>query len=160
MKKHKQSYRAGLWLAFWFRDGARSCRWRPPSLVLTRWAGISTHFTRREVFRIAPWPGLSQAETFPDIRQQVIDDAVIVLGHNAFLDWKKKKKKSLHRHATLSFCSDASYTALNLLIFPFSPFCLLASSSASCFFLFSALAACSFLILFSFYERKHITDRT
>lgn len=37
----------------------------------------------------------------------------------------------------------------NSLIFPFSPFCLLDSSSASCFFLFSALAACSFLVLFS-----------
>lgn len=37
----------------------------------------------------------------------------------------------------------------NLLIFPSSPFCLLDSSSASCCFLFSALAACSLLILLS-----------
>lgn len=36
-----------------------------------------------------------------------------------------------------------------LLIFPFSPFCLFASSSANCFFLFSAFAACSFRSLFS-----------
>lgn len=41
-----------------------------------------------------------------------------------------------------------------LLILPFSPFCRLDSSSASCFFLFSALAACSFRILFSYSRHK------
>lgn len=48
--------------------------------------------------------------------------------------------------------------ALYLLIFPFSPFCLLDSSSASCFFLFSALAACSLLVLFSWkHESRDVT---
>lgn len=42
----------------------------------------------------------------------------------------------------------------NLLIFPFSPFCLLDSSSASCCFLFSALAASSLLVLFSWWHES------
>lgn len=40
------------------------------------------------------------------------------------------------------------------LIFPSSPFCLLESSSASCCFLFSALAACSLRILFSYRKEQ------
>lgn len=50
------------------------------------WAGIPTHFTRREAFRIAPWPGLSEAETFSDVRQEVFYDAAVVLRHKTFLD--------------------------------------------------------------------------
>lgn len=76
------------WLVVkWLRSGAGNCGWRPQFLVLTRWAGIPTLFTRREAFRIAPWPGLPEAETFPDIRQQVVDDTVVVLWHKALLDW-------------------------------------------------------------------------
>lgn len=45
------------------------------------------HFIRREAFRIAPGPGLSEGETFPDISQEVVDNAAIVLGDKSFLDW-------------------------------------------------------------------------
>lgn len=80
-----------LWLAVKRRGraelGAGNCGWGPQSLVLTRWAGIPTLFTRRLAFRIAPWPGLSEAETFPDIRQEVVDDAAVILWHKASLDW-------------------------------------------------------------------------
>lgn len=48
------------------------------------WAGIPTHFTRREAFRIARWPGLSEAETFPDVRQEVFYDAAVILRHKTF----------------------------------------------------------------------------
>lgn len=71
-----------LWLAVKWLKTANGGH----TLVLTRWADIPTHFTRREAFRIAPWPGLSQAEAFPDICQEVFDDAAIVLRDNAFLD--------------------------------------------------------------------------
>lgn len=73
-------------------DGAGSCGWGPQSLVLTGWVGIVTHFTRSSAFRIAPWPGLSEAETFPDICQEVVDDAAVVRRQDAFLNWRERLK--------------------------------------------------------------------
>lgn len=77
-------------------------------------------------------------------------------GTKPFLTEKKGAKGRTRAHENhITACSEISSTVKehsalhNLLIFPFSPFCLLDSSSASCFFLFSALAACSFRVLFS-----------
>lgn len=38
-------------------------------------------------FALDPWPGLSEAETFSDVRQEVFYDAAIVLRHKTFLDY-------------------------------------------------------------------------
>lgn len=65
----------------WLRNRARGCGWKPQSLVLTRLAGISMHFTRGEAFRIAPGPCLPEGEPFPDICQEVVNDTAIVLWH-------------------------------------------------------------------------------
>lgn len=52
------------------------------------------HFIRREAFRIAPGPGLSEGETLPDISQEVVDNAAVVLWDKSFLDWEKRQKKA------------------------------------------------------------------
>lgn len=61
----------------------------------------------------------------------------------------KYRMVKLHCGKEIAVTGKEKWALHSLLIFPFSPFCLLDSSSASCFFLFSALAACSLLVLFS-----------
>lgn len=50
------------------------------------------HFIRREAFRIAPGPGLSEGETLPDISQEVVDYAAVVLWDKSFLDWWEDRR--------------------------------------------------------------------
>lgn len=70
-------------------------------------------------------------------------------GTKPFLTGQREVKKEGLKYALLKLQHDQELLVHNLLIFPFSPFCLLDSSSANCFFLFSALAACSLLVLLS-----------
>ena len=67
----------------------------PQSLVLNRWASISMFFIRGEAFQIAPGPCLPEAETFPDICQEMVDDAAIVWWREAPFDWCGQRAERL-----------------------------------------------------------------
>lgn len=54
---------------------------------------------RGEAFRIAPGPCLPEAETLPDICQEVVDDAAVVWRREASFDWcGEREQRSYETH--------------------------------------------------------------